>query len=188
MRGILSLSYMNGGIAMKKYINIKDKETAIKELAKYKDKKYLSVVRFVNVNLKQINEVVGFTLFHKNDLFVEAETLYDLMHQKGNRGVKHNYHGLSAEQIIKSLNRIKMLFCILKEDIDRYAISLIAESDSSLPMLIVIQINASLENDLNAKINKLVTIFPKDRIKTFIKGFSTSNILYLNRIELDKIK
>ncbi len=60
---------------MNKIINIKNKKS-ISEIQKFKDKKYSLIdIKFENVHLKEINKLVLFDLFDKNDLYINSATL-----------------------------------------------------------------------------------------------------------------
>ena len=42
----------------------------------------------------------------------------------------------------------------------------------------VVELNAALENDRNANVNKLVTIYPKNELDKTINNLDKSKILY----------
>ena len=73
---------------MARTINIANREKAIENLKEYKEKKYvLSDVRFENVHLKEINKLLEYDIFSKNDLFINTISLWELMQPLGDKGV-----------------------------------------------------------------------------------------------------
>ena len=106
---------------MTKNINIQNKKETLFELQRLKEKQYDYDVKFTNVHLREINALVNMNLFSKNDLFVESNTLWDLMQPLGNSR-KHHFHELSPEDILESLNSITTPYCVLKNDKGRIEI------------------------------------------------------------------
>ena len=78
------------------------------------------MVRIRNTNLCKINKLVGKTIFYKNDIFVDATTLYEIMQPVGGKGKKHNYHGLNPETILDALQNINVPLCILNDGKNKY--------------------------------------------------------------------
>ena len=155
----------------------------------YKEKIFNgTIIRFSNTKLKRLNNLIGKNIFYKNDLFVDATTLYDLMQPEGERGTRHNFHGLQPETIWIVLNQLNSPVCVLNEGINRYAIVLLAKDKDGVPLLTVIQTGCRLGDEESANINKLVTMFRKEKILNFIKSFDIKDIIYLNQIEINKIK
>ena len=51
-------------------------------------------VRFQNVHLKKINDLIGRRVFTKNDLFMDAGGLWDILQEEdGTIGRYHHHHG-----------------------------------------------------------------------------------------------
>ncbi len=48
------------------------------------------------------------------------------------------------------------------------------------PLFVIIEVNAGLNQNINANINKLVTMFPKRDIEKTIKGKNPKDVLYVN--------
>ncbi len=172
---------------MKKFINIKDTKNALKDLEEFRSKRYSTIVKLKNVNLKRINEIIEFTLFRKNDLYVDSDTLFDLMQPKGGRG-KHNYHNISPKLFLSAINDLAKPICVLDDGHDKYAIVLMTKYENRDPLLSVIETGCRLDNDLDANINKLVTMYPKEKINNYLSRVKPNKIIYLNKIELNKIK
>ena len=61
---------------MNRIINIQNKKEAVESLNDYKNKKYvLADVRFTNVHLLEINNLLFKDIFSKNDLFINTISL-----------------------------------------------------------------------------------------------------------------
>ena len=146
---------------MERTINIANREKAIKNLNDYKNKKYvLADVKFENVHLLRLNAYARKNLFSKNDLYINTISLWELMQPIGDKG-GHNYHDLSPEDIVDALSSITEPYCILKTEISQYAILSTTISHFGEPLMIIIEVGSGLDKNINANINKLVTMFPK---------------------------
>ena len=164
---------------MNKTINIANREKAIEDLQNYKEKQYvLTDIRFINVHLREINKLLESDIFDKNDLFINTISLWELMQPIGNKG-GHNYHDLSPEDIVDALSSITEPYCILKTEISQYAILSTTISHFGEPLMVIIEVGAGLDRNINANLNKLITMFPKGDIERTIKNMDVKNLLYL---------
>ena len=165
---------------MTKNINIQNKKEALFELQRLKEKQYEYDVKFTNVHLREINALVNMNLFSKNDLFVESNTLWDLMQPLGNSR-KHHFHELSPEDILESLNSITTPYCVLKNDKGRIEIISSIQSHFGVQTIVVIELNSGLVVNSNANVNKMVTMIPKRNAEKYIKKFPIKQILYISK-------
>ena len=164
---------------MNKIINIKNKKEAIKSLTLYKEKQYvLTDIRFINVHLREINKLLESDIFDKNDLFINTISLWELMQPIGDKG-GHNYHDLSPEDIVDALSSITEPYCILKTEISQYAILSTTISHFGEPLMVIIEVGAGLDRNINANINKLITMFPKRDIDKSLEHKDQKDILYI---------
>ena len=163
---------------MKLVINIKETKTAIKEVDVYRKKKYEGKdVRFTNVNLLKLNEILSEPLFYKNDVFINSETLWELMQDLGGSG-KHNYHDLTAEDIITALKSIAAPYAVIDNQINRYAIITTTLSHFNEPLMIVIEIGGGLFSNSDANINKIVTIYPRNNVDSMLENLTNKKLYY----------
>lgn len=163
--------------SMNKVINIKNKK-AIKEIRQLGDKLLSnSDVKFENVHLRRLNEIMAYDVFSKNDLYINSVTLWELMQPLGQAG-SHNYHGLIAEDIYAAVNAIETPYCIFKIKYGRYAVVPVYISSCNNPIMIVIEIGAGLVANKNANINKIVTMYPKSDIDNLLKKLDEKDILF----------
>ena len=171
---------------MIRIINIKSDE-AIIDLSKFKNKKYVKCdVRFENVHLIMINNLMRYALFDKNDLFVNSDTLWSLMQEDEKKDNQHHHHGLTPEDILDALNNIVRPYCVFKTKQGRIAIILSCFSHFGEPLMAVIEIGGGIEEDDNANINKLITMYPKSNVDKLLDSVDSKRILYLNKLALTK--
>ena len=95
----------------------------------------------------------------------------------GNKG-RHNSHGLTVDDVYMALQSIRdpRYVYIAKEG--RYAIISSKLSHFNLPLLIVIEVGAGILGDVDANINKIITIYPKDDIDGLIEKLDKKYLLY----------
>ena len=162
-------------------INLRSKE-ALDDLTQFKNKQYVMCdVRFENIHLRKINELIRFNLFEKNDLFANSDTLWSLM-QADIKSDSHNHHGLTPEDILDALNNIIRPYCIFKSKQDRISIVLSCLSHYGEPLMAIIEIGSSLIINKDANINKLVTMYPYGEIDKVINKLDSKEILYINKL------
>ena len=162
---------------MNKIINIRNKKS-IDAIKIFKDKIFVPVdIKFENVHLRELNTLIGSELFSKNDLYINSKTLWELMQPLGNTG-SHNYHELTPEDIYYALNDIVHPECVIKTKNERYAIIPTYISSFNEPLMVVIELQAELMNRQNARINKIVTIYPKSDLDKYLEGMDEKDILY----------
>ena len=149
-------------------------------LEEFKGKEYQVDVRFDNVHLKQINHLIRFDLFSKNDLYVGSDSLWSMMQPTGGKK-KHNYHGLTPEDILEALKNIKTPYSIFESDDGRISIVSSIMSHFGHPLAVIIELNATLKGNSEASINKLVTMFAVSDIEGFMNKKTVKEIYYLNK-------
>ena len=164
---------------MKAIINIYSKK-AKTYLEEFKEKEYQVDVRFDNVHLKSLNRLMNKELFLKNDLFVDSDSLWSMMQPLGGKK-KHNYHGLTPEDILEALKNIKTPYSIFESDDGRISIVSSIVSHFGHPLAVIIELNATLKGNIEANINKLVTMFPVSDIEEFMNKKTVKEIYYLNK-------
>ena len=170
-------SLFNIMISMIRIINIGDKKKAYNDIQQFKNKNYDSVdVEFNNVHMTSINKLVGFKLFSKTSLYARSSTLWEAMQPVGKVG-RHHYHGFESHEIIDALGLVLEPELIYESYLGRYVIIVYMEQKEQY-IMIIIEKNAGLENDRNANVNKLVTLYPKGNFNKIIKNLPKDKILY----------
>ena len=162
----------------KNTINISNKEFALSILGQLRDKDYVAFdVEITNSHIKELNELIGRNLFTKSSLYISSTTLHELMKPVGGKG-QHNFHGLTPDDIYMSLLSIRDPRCVFIDKKGRYAIISIELSHFDYPLMLIIEKNAGLQIDAKARINKVVTIYPKTQIDEYIAKVDERKLLY----------
>ena len=163
---------------MQKTINIRNQEKAEAEIGKFKNRKYDSIsLKLSNVHLLRINDIIRQNIFSKNDLYVNSETLWEIMQPIGGIG-SHHHHGLTPKEIVDVLNSLTNPYCVYKSENNRYAIVSVILSESGKPLMVIIEVGASLVENPKANINKFVTMYPRSNLQKVIKMMNPKDILY----------
>ena len=166
---------------MNKLINIAKSKKAIEQITVFKENLYENTdIRFINVHLRRLNEILDIELFSKNDLFINSKTLWEIMQPIG-KSDSHNYHDLAPEDIYNAIKLTSDPECVIKVKLNRYAIIPVYLSSYNLPLMVVIEVGAGLVNDKNANINKIVTIYPKDNLDKLIDKTNKKDILFIKK-------
>lgn len=126
-------------------------------------------VRFQNVHLKQINDLTGRKVFTKNDLFMDAGGLWDILSkEKLALGRHHHCHNLSPKSVVAALLALQHPELVVAQiGTRRYVV--VSLSVEGKAVLAVIEVNAPLRNDRNANINKLVTLYAKEKYPEYLR-------------------
>lgn len=165
-----------------KTINIGNPEKALEDLAEIKNKNYGNVdIKIENLHLKRINVLIRKNVFKKNDAYISAETLWEVMKEQGEEG-KHHFHGLNEGDVVNGLSSITNPLYVIKTDLNRYSLISSFISSFGYPLIKVIELNAGLVNDQKAFVNKIVTIYPKDEIDKYVLKLPKENVLYKNKV------
>ena len=102
-----------------KIINIKKYKEAHYHLEMIGEKNYGNVdIKICNLELKKLNKLVKHILFKKNDAYVSAETLWEIMNKNTGKG-KHHFHQLSVDDVIKGLAFLKEPICLIEGERNR---------------------------------------------------------------------
>ena len=162
---------------MNKIINIKNIK-AISDIEEFKKKKYIGVdIKFINVHLKNLNDLTFKNIFNKNNLYINSVTLWELMQPLGNQG-SHNFHSLLPEDIYYALNNLTEPYCIINAKFSRYAVVPSSTSSFNELLMVIIEVGSGLFNNSNANINKIVTIYPKSELDKYLDNLDNDNILF----------
>ena len=165
----------------KNIINLGNKTFALLVLEELKENDYVPFdVEITNSNIKELNELTGKKLFSKSSLYINSKTLYDIMQPEG-KSDNHNFHGLTPEDVYMSMVSIKDPKCVFITKYERYAIVSIELSHFDYPLMVVIEKGAGFLLNVNANINKIITIYPKDHIDEYIEKIDERLLLYKKR-------
>ena len=162
---------------MNKIINLANKTLSLSVINKIKAKDYVPFdLKITNSHIVSLNEKIGFVVFRKDSLYINSHSLWELMQPTGGKG-RHNYHELTAEDVFMALISIKDPYAILESEDNKYRIISIEESHFNELLLTIVQVEANLIQDSSARINKIVTIYPKDKVENYLKN-NEKDLLY----------
>ena len=159
-------------------INVGNYESAVNLLNQIKKREHIPFdIRITNTHFVNLNKLVGKTLFKKDSLYINSKTLWEIMQTNIGYG-SHNYHGLSPEDVIIALRNITRPSIVFSTKNNRIAIITIKNSHFNQPIMIVIEIGASLRGNVNANVYKIVTMYPKSNSDKYLSKLSKECLLY----------
>ena len=157
-------------------INLGNKKEAIKAFDTFKTNDYVPFdIELVNSHLKNINDSLNVNAFRKSSLFITSKTLWECMQPLGAKG-KHNFHGLSPEEIYDSLRDLQNSKCIASVYESRFVIVTNIIASCGDPIIAIVETGSSLTLNRNANINKLVTLYPKKNLDNYLKKISKNKM------------
>ena len=163
---------------MNQKINLAQKAKTIALLNKVKGMKNSTFdIKISNSHIIELNKKIGKKIFKKEALYVSSTTICDLMEPVGGKN-RHNYHGLTAEDIYLSLASIKDPQYVFFVKGKRYAIISVELSSFEYPMMMVVETDSGIVNDKDANINKIITMYPKSYIDDYIAKLDKRELLY----------
>ena len=164
---------MNSQFNKYKIINIGNKKEAVEFLNQIKEKWVDSEYKVTNLGLTNLNKYCRTMIFHQEIAYINHSTLIDAMKSTGGRG-RHNYHGLTPNEIVEALASLKAQRSVYssKKNSDDVIIvsSIIAEC--GYPIIVIIELNASLKNTNITTINKIKSVYPKRNFVSFIESLN----------------
>lgn len=163
---------------MIKFINIGNEKSAIKTLKQLKDNDYVPFdVKITNSHIMNLNQITQQNIFRKDVLYINSKTVWEIMQPQGGKG-NHNYHGLTEKDVLLALSSFKDPYAVFVSKDLRFSIVSVKSSHFGLPLMTVIETDASLIVDAKAKINKVVTIYPKDNINDYLNKIDQKLLIY----------
>ena len=157
-------------------INIANKKSTIKALTRLKTHDYIPFdIKIINSHITEINILAKKVLFRKDTLFINSFTVWEIMQDVGRKG-KHNYHGLTEEDIYLALSSLRNPACVFVGKEKRYAVITVSLSHYNLPLMIIIETNDKAKNNNNG--NRVITIYPKDNLAKIINSLDKKCLLY----------
>lgn len=148
---------------MIKSINLAEREESIKAINIIKDeKRNPRFIRVLNTHIKELNRVIGRNVFKKDAVYINSETLWEIMQPVGGEGI-HHHHGLTPEDVYNSLSRLRYS----KQVMPSYDNRVVAVTDvivnDYLRLFVVISPKTSVVTENLLSIVSVVTIFPSDK-------------------------
>ena len=147
---------------MQRTINLGDEKTSKDYLELLRTKRYVPFdIRIVNSHITLLNEVIGKKIFKRDALYINSDTLWEIMQPLGGRG-KHHFHNLSPTNIYDALHSIKDSKEVIVSYDNRYVIVTLSTFNESTNIAVVVTTNALL-NSGKTKVLKIITLYPQDK-------------------------
>lgn len=148
---------------MFKTINLGNERSSLEILKRIKEKDKTSFdIRITNSHIKNLNAILGKNVFKKDALFINAETLREIMKPIGGKG-KHHFHGLDPFIIFDILSQIKNSQLVIESYDQRYLIITIAELTGNKKYAVIVQPNCYQKELKTNFITRIVTIYPYNK-------------------------
>ena len=165
---------------MIKTINLGEREESIKALEILKgDEGANRDIQITNSHIMELNQLVKRKIFRNSLLYIDSQTLYDIMQPTGESDSSHNYHELNPEDVYMALTSIKdPQYVFIAKYHNRHATISVELSHFKLPLMIVIETKAKIISNWEVVANKVVTIYPKDHIDAYIEKLDQRLLLY----------
>lgn len=156
-----------------KIINLGNKDEAIDFLTNLESNKSQYEYKVTNLGLTNLNKVCKGKVFHQEIAYVDYNTLKESMMKVGGKG-KHNYHGLTAKEIIDALTSIKHAKKVYESRKNPNASIIVSSiiAECGYPIIVIIELNNSLHSERDLKINKISSLYPKRNLESFLNGLN----------------
>ena len=90
---------------------------------------------------------------------------------------KHNFHGLSPEEIYDSLHDLQNTKCIASVYESRFVVVTSVIASCGDPIIAIVEIGSPLTLNRNANINKVVTLYPKKKLDNYLNKIPQKKIV-----------
>ncbi len=148
---------------MNKVLNLGNKEYALKLLGKIKNNNYVPFdLRVTNAHLPALNKIIGRNIFRKDVLYVNTQTLWEIMQPIGGRG-KHHYHQLSPQEILDALKDIKNSKDVNESYDGRYLIITLVMHQNDAPIAIILEPHGQLKENVGVDVARVITMYPYNK-------------------------
>lgn len=148
---------------MKRYLNLVNKEMCISILEDIRDSNYVPFyLKITNSHIKDLNKVIGRNAFRKDAVYINSESLWEIMHPVGGE-CGHHYHGLTPDEVYTSLTRIRYSSDVKLSHDGRYIVMTDVSKSIGVFLVVILDPNGYLKTEMIEKIIVVVTIYPKDK-------------------------
>ena len=149
---------------MFKIINLGNQESALEAITNIKEKHYTSFdVRIINSHISDLNAVIGRKVFKKDALYIDSETLWEIMQPTEKKGKHHHTHGLIPKDVYSALSSIKNSNDVSVSYDNRYVIVTLATIRDGANLVVIVDPDCPILNGSKTKIIKIITIYPKNK-------------------------
>ena len=145
---------------MIKIINLGNEKSALEILQGIKVRgKAWHDIRITNSHITELNKIIGSKVFKKDAVYISYQTLWEIMQPVGGKN-KHNHHGLTPQNVFDALNTMHLSTDISISYDNRYIVVTLATVFDGIKIAVIVSPSSALENDLEANVTKIITIYP----------------------------
>ena len=166
-----------GGFYMVKYLNLGNEKLTIDSLKELKENKVNNYdIRITNSHITNLNSILKKKVFKKDSVYINSDTLWEIMQPVENKGKHHHSHGLSPKELYEALSTIKDSKDITISYDNRFVIVTLATISDEANIIVVVSPNCPLINNAGADIIKIITIYPSKNKKWEPNGASAHTL------------
>ena len=148
---------------MIKTLNLGNKKESIEALNTFKEKIGIArYIRIINSNIRDLNKVIGRNVFKKDALYINSQSLWEIMQPAGGRGA-HNYHGLTPEQVYDALSRLQYAKDVFTSYRDRYIVITDVVFIGDVYLIVIVTPESDVPSQKLKNIITIITIYPSDK-------------------------
>lgn len=144
---------------MQKCINLGNKKDSLLALHTIASKRINIEVKIINTHITEINKILGRKVFKRDALYINSESLWEIMQPVGGKG-RHHYHGLSPENVFETLATIRFSKNVTVSYDDRYLILTLATIFDEINIAVVVTPKGYSMDSKIKNINRIITIYP----------------------------
>ena len=116
-------------------------------------------IRITNSHITELNKIIGSKVFKKDAVYISYQTLWEIMQPVGGRN-KHNFHGLTPKNVYDALTTMHLSTDITISYDNRYIVVTLATVFDGIKIAVIVSPSSALENNLEANVTKIITIYP----------------------------
>ena len=148
---------------MNHYLNLANKDVCIALLEEIRDNDYVPFyLRIANSHIKDLNAVIGRNVFRKDAVYVNSQSLWEIMQPVGGEG-GHHYHGLSPEQVYNALSRIRYSQNVIVSYDQKYVVITDVDVSDNACLVVVVKPDGYLIKEDQKDVVIVISVYPKDK-------------------------
>ena len=148
---------------MNRYLNLANKDVCIALLEEIRDNDYVPFyLRITNSHIKDLNLVIGRNVFRKDAVYVNSQSLWEIMQPVGGKG-SHHYHGLTPKQIYNALTHIRYSQNVIVSYDQKYVIITDIDVSDKASLVVVVKPDGYLVKEDQRDVVIVISVYPKDK-------------------------
>ena len=148
---------------MNHYLNLANKDVCIALLEEIRDNDYVPFyLRIANSHIKDLNAVIGRNVFRKDAVYVNSQSLWEIMQPVGGEG-GHHYHGLSPDQVYNALSRIRYSQNVIVSYDQKYVVITDVDVSDNACLVVVVKPDGYLIKEDQKDVVIVISVYPKDK-------------------------